>query len=214
MWCRAAAAAGEACCAAPRACGLPSACSTFIPPHAQPPKLRTRMHTYAGGPGRDGARARGAAAAVRRRRLAHRLLPQRPAAGQHPGAAGACVRGAARATCRCAITSTACHRVHAAALLHAAPHARTQAHARTRTCTPALALTPARVPHSGKWRVPRAALSQLSQLPQAPHVDVSQPCQVDLQGPLQLIDFEYSGPGYRGFDWGNHFNEYAGGCWA
>lgn len=41
-------------------------------------------------------------------------------------------------------------------------------------------------------------------------VDISDPRQVDPQGPLQLIDFEYSGPGFRGFDWGNHFNEYAG----
>ena len=29
-------------------------------------------------------------------------------------------------------------------------------------------------------------------------------------GPLQLIDFEYSSYSYRGFDFGNHFNEWAG----
>ncbi|GIL68077.1 hypothetical protein Vafri_21390, partial [Volvox africanus] len=29
-------------------------------------------------------------------------------------------------------------------------------------------------------------------------------------GELQFIDFEYSCYGPRGFDWGNHFNEYAG----
>jgi thiamine kinase-like enzyme len=34
--------------------------------------------------------------------------------------------------------------------------------------------------------------------------------QIDPTGDLQFIDFEYSVPGYRGFDWGNHFNEYAG----
>ena len=27
---------------------------------------------------------------------------------------------------------------------------------------------------------------------------------------LQFIDFEYGCSSYRGFDWGNHFNEYAG----
>lgn len=27
---------------------------------------------------------------------------------------------------------------------------------------------------------------------------------------LQFIDFEYGGYGFRGFDWGNHFNEWAG----
>ena len=27
---------------------------------------------------------------------------------------------------------------------------------------------------------------------------------------LQFIDFEYGCVSYRGFDWGNHFNEYAG----
>lgn len=41
-------------------------------------------------------------------------------------------------------------------------------------------------------------------------MDISDPAQVDMSGPLQFIDFEYSAPGYRGFDWGNHFNEYAG----
>lgn len=30
------------------------------------------------------------------------------------------------------------------------------------------------------------------------------------EGPMQFIDFEYSAYGYRGFDLGNHFNEYAG----
>ncbi|KXZ49428.1 hypothetical protein GPECTOR_21g654 [Gonium pectorale] len=35
------------------------------------------------------------------------------------------------------------------------------------------------------------------------------PC-VLADGELQFIDFEYSGYGYRGFDFGNHFNEYAG----
>jgi thiamine kinase-like enzyme len=32
----------------------------------------------------------------------------------------------------------------------------------------------------------------------------------DLGGPLTVIDFEYGAYTYRGFDWGNHFNEYAG----
>mmetsp|Transcript_7572 Transcript_7572/g.18796 ORF Transcript_7572/g.18796 Transcript_7572/m.18796 type:complete len:369 (-) Transcript_7572:136-1242(-) len=41
-------------------------------------------------------------------------------------------------------------------------------------------------------------------------VDISDTAQVDTRGPLQFIDFEYSAPGFRGFDWGNHFNEYAG----
>ena len=27
---------------------------------------------------------------------------------------------------------------------------------------------------------------------------------------VQFIDFEYGCYSYRGFDWGNHFNEYAG----
>lgn len=27
---------------------------------------------------------------------------------------------------------------------------------------------------------------------------------------MQFIDFEYSAYSYRGFDFGNHFNEYAG----
>lgn len=27
---------------------------------------------------------------------------------------------------------------------------------------------------------------------------------------MQFIDFEYGGYSYRGFDWGNHFAEYAG----
>lgn len=45
-------------------------------------------------------------------------------------------------------------------------------------------------------------------------MDVTQPSQVDLQGPLQLIDFEYSAPSFRGFDLGNHFNEYAGDAQA
>lgn len=27
---------------------------------------------------------------------------------------------------------------------------------------------------------------------------------------VQFIDFEYGAFGYRGFDWGNHFNEWAG----
>lgn len=30
------------------------------------------------------------------------------------------------------------------------------------------------------------------------------------EGPMQFIDFEYSAYGFRGFDFGNHFNEYAG----
>ncbi len=47
-------------------------------------------------------------------------------------------------------------------------------------------------------------------LAQAPQVDVADASQCDLSGPLQFIDFEYSVAGYRGFDWGNHFNEYAG----
>lgn len=29
-------------------------------------------------------------------------------------------------------------------------------------------------------------------------------------GGVQFIDFEYGCYSYRGFDWGNHFNEYAG----
>ncbi|KAF5832967.1 kinase-like domain-containing protein [Dunaliella salina] len=45
---------------------------------------------------------------------------------------------------------------------------------------------------------------------QEPHVNVHDSSQVDLRGPLQFIDFEYSAPSYRGFDLGNHFNEYAG----
>mmetsp|Transcript_13939 Transcript_13939/g.37215 ORF Transcript_13939/g.37215 Transcript_13939/m.37215 type:complete len:456 (+) Transcript_13939:67-1434(+) len=45
---------------------------------------------------------------------------------------------------------------------------------------------------------------------QEPHVNVHDSSQVNLQGPLQFIDFEYSAPSYRGFDLGNHFNEYAG----
>lgn len=44
--------------------------------------------------------------------------------------------------------------------------------------------------------------------------DVLDRSQCDLTGPLQLIDFEYSCAGYRGFDWGNHFNEYAGWCFS
>ena len=32
----------------------------------------------------------------------------------------------------------------------------------------------------------------------------------DLAGPLTVIDFEYGSYGHRGFDVGNHFNEYAG----
>lgn len=36
------------------------------------------------------------------------------------------------------------------------------------------------------------------------------PDDADLNGPLTLIDFEYGAYTYRGFDIGNHFNEYAG----
>lgn len=32
----------------------------------------------------------------------------------------------------------------------------------------------------------------------------------DLSGPLTVIDFEYGAYTPRGFDFGNHFNEYAG----
>jgi len=32
----------------------------------------------------------------------------------------------------------------------------------------------------------------------------------DLAGPLTVIDFEYGAYAPRGFDFGNHFNEYAG----
>ena len=31
-----------------------------------------------------------------------------------------------------------------------------------------------------------------------------------LEHQVQFIDFEYSCISFRGFDWGNHFNEYAG----
>ena len=31
-----------------------------------------------------------------------------------------------------------------------------------------------------------------------------------LEHQVQFIDFEYSCVSFRGFDWGNHFNEYAG----
>lgn len=36
------------------------------------------------------------------------------------------------------------------------------------------------------------------------------PAQPDPSGPMQLIDFEYCAYTPRGFDIGNHFNEYAG----
>ncbi|KIZ06342.1 Choline/ethanolamine kinase [Monoraphidium neglectum] len=36
------------------------------------------------------------------------------------------------------------------------------------------------------------------------------PASPDVEGPLTVIDFEYGSYTYRGFDWGNHFNEYAG----
>jgi len=54
------------------------------------------------------------------------------------------------------------------------------------------------------------ALITYKRFAQEPQVDITQPSQVDMDGPLQLIDFEYSAPSYRGFDLGNHFNEYAG----
>ena len=33
---------------------------------------------------------------------------------------------------------------------------------------------------------------------------------VDAAGEMTFIDFEYGAYGDRGFDWGNHFNEWAG----
>lgn len=42
---------------------------------------------------------------------------------------------------------------------------------------------------------------------QPPGFDPERP---DLEGPLTVIDFEYGAYAQRGFDFGNHFNEYAG----
>ena len=44
----------------------------------------------------------------------------------------------------------------------------------------------------------------------APHTHKRAQERPDLDGPLTVIDFEYGGYGRRGFDLGNHFNEYAG----